>query len=43
MSAQPRRVDAEGWLAAADAALASGCRLVALWGAEMTFSGVFQA
>jgi Ni,Fe-hydrogenase III large subunit/Ni,Fe-hydrogenase III component G len=34
MSVQPRRVDAEGWLAAADAALASGCRLVALWGAD---------
>jgi Ni,Fe-hydrogenase III large subunit/Ni,Fe-hydrogenase III component G len=34
MSVQPRRVDAEGWLAAAGAALASGGRLVALWGTD---------
>ena len=34
MSVQPRRVDAEGWIAAASSALASGSRLVALWGVD---------
>jgi Ni,Fe-hydrogenase III large subunit/Ni,Fe-hydrogenase III component G len=33
-SARPRRVDRSGWLAAAQAALDAGGRLVALWGAD---------